>query len=53
MPKDKDSFSREDIPVARYVLQEAWEFVLEAEANQKTDLMIRWRCELNQRELEV
>lgn len=31
--KTTQSFSREDLPVARLLLQRAWEFILEREAN--------------------
>ena len=30
--KTTSSFSRDDLPVARHVLQQAWEFILGAEA---------------------
>jgi len=32
--KSTSSFSRDDIPVARHLLQEAWEFILHAEAHE-------------------
>ena len=32
--KHNSSFSRDDIPIAIHVLQQAWEFVLEAEHSQ-------------------
>ena len=35
--KTTSSFGRDDIPVARHVLRLAWEFVLQAEADQRTD----------------
>ena len=35
--KTTTSFGRDDLPVARHLLQRAWEFILDAEAPQSKD----------------
>ena len=35
--KTTSSFSRDDLPIARLLLDRAWEFILDAEANHSTD----------------
>ena len=35
--KHSSNFLRDQLPVARYLLQQAWEFILDAETSRKSD----------------